>query len=103
MIKIRIGEAEREFEDVEEGWINQQVNRRQADGLEVCVEVFIEKKDIDLILSTPACGPRYGSSRSPNSTETRIIDLWNERGLNQKDFTGGNLVAFIKQLKRLLS
>ena len=56
MIKIRIGEAEREFEDVEEGWINQQVNRRQADGLEVCVEVFIKKKDIDLILSTPTCG-----------------------------------------------
>lgn len=103
MIKIRIGEVEREFEDVEEGWINQQVNRCQAEGLEVCVKVFIKKKDIDLILSTPTCGSRYGGSRQPNSTETRIIDLWNERGLNQKDFTGGNLVAFIKQLKRLLA
>lgn len=103
MIKIKIGETEREFEDIEEGWINQQINRRKADGLEVCVKVYIEKRNIDLILSTPACGSRYGSSRSPNSTEARILDLWKERGLNQEDFTGGNLVAFLKQLKRFVS
>lgn len=42
MIKIKIGEAEGELGSIEESWINQQINRRRADGLSVCVRVVVQ-------------------------------------------------------------
>jgi len=102
MIKIRIAEAEREFGSVDESWINQQINRRRADGLTVCVRVIVKEGDLDMILSTPTCGARGGGGRPPRPREKKVFNLWNQRGLNDTDFTGGNLVAFLKQLKHIL-
>jgi len=53
MIRIRIGETEKNLENVEENWINQQINRRRADGISVCVRVIVKNLDIDMVLSTP--------------------------------------------------
>jgi len=53
MITVRIGETEKELGQVDESWINQQINRRRADGITVCVRVFIKKHDVDMVLSTP--------------------------------------------------
>lgn len=103
MIKIKIGEAEGELGSIEESWINQQINRRRADGLSVCVRVVVQEGDLDLILATPTCGASGGGSgRLPRPREKMVFDLWNQRGLNETDFTGGNLIAFLKQLKHLL-
>jgi hypothetical protein len=56
-----------------------------------------------MVLSTPTC-ESHGSSggRPPNNQERRIFELWKERGLNLQDFSGGNLIAFLHQLRRLL-
>ena len=102
MIRIKIGEAEGELGSIEESWINQQINRRRADGLSVCVRVVVQEGDLDLILATPTCGASGGGSRLPRPREKMVFDLWNQRGLNDTDFTGGNLIAFLKQLKHLL-
>jgi len=102
MIKIQIGGEERELDKADEHWINQQINRRREDGRTVCVRVTILEGDLDMVLSTPTCGASGGGSRPPRPGEKEVLDLWNKRGLNKADFAGGNLVAFLKQLKSVL-
>lgn len=101
MITIRIGQETRSDADASESWINEQINRRRADGQNVCVEVSINTGGLNLRLTTAACGGG-GGGRPPNGNERAVIDLWNRRGLNTNDFTGGSLVAFLKQLRSLL-
>lgn len=100
MITVRIAEEERQLDAADEQWINQQINRRRADGQTVCVRVTVHKDDLDVVLSTPNCASG-GGGRPPRPREREVLDLWNQRGLNDTNFTGGNLVAFLKQLKRL--
>lgn len=102
MIRIRIGDQERDYDSADENWINQQINRRRADGLQVCVRVTIHVGDMDMILSTPTCGTSAGDGRRARPSEREVFDLWNRRGLDSADFSGGNLVAFMKQLRRLV-
>jgi len=102
MIKIKIGSAETTVENVDEQWINQQINRRRADGAVVCVQIIIRELDIDMRLSTPSCGGRGGGRRLPNHREKEIFNLWSARGLDQPEFTGGAVVAFLHQVRRLL-
>lgn len=102
MIRIRIGGQERDYDSADENWINQQINRRRADGLQVCVRVTIHVGDMDMILSTPTCGASTGGGRRARPSEQEVFDLWNQRGLDSADFSGGNLVAFMKQLRRLV-
>lgn len=102
MIKIKIATEERPLDSVDEQWINLQINRRRAEGQSVCVMVTIQEGDLDLILSTPNCARSGGGTRPARPKEREVLDLWNQRGLNNADFTSGNLVAFLKQLKRSL-
>lgn len=97
MIRVQIGNSERELSSVSESWVNQQINRRRADGENVCVRVIIRQENINMTLSTPSC-PRGGGGRPPNRYEEQIFSLWEKRGLNNVHFSGGNLVAFLKQL-----
>lgn len=99
-IKIKIAEDERLLSEVDEQWINQQIHRRRATGQTVCVRVTIDEGLLNMILSTPNCGSGGGSRRPPRPQEKEIFDLWNQRGLDQPDFSGGNLVAFLKQMER---
>ncbi len=103
MVKIKIGEYERVLEEADEQWINQQINQRRSAGENVCVIVTIQETNLNLMLSTPTCGGHgFGAGRPLNSQESRILDLWKDRRMNQQDFTGGNLIAFLHQLRRLL-
>jgi len=101
MIKIRIGDSEREIKDADPSWVTQQVNRRRRNGVPVCVRIEIDEPPLKLRLSTPECGPSRGG-RPPRPGERRILDLWNKHKLNTDEFTGGNLQAFIAQLRNLL-
>jgi len=98
MIKVQIGESELELSNTTENWINQQINRRRADGLSVCVRVKINYSCLNMMLSTPTCPTGCSGGRAPNRYEKEVFDLWEKRGLNKEYFTGGNLVAFLKQL-----
>ena len=100
---IRIGNETRDLATVSESWITEQINRRQADGQNVCVQVSIHTDAVRTVLSTPGCGGGGGGGfRPPNPNEQDVFELWNKRGLSTGGFTGGSVVAFIKQLKKLL-
>ena len=102
MVMIRIGSDTRRLEDVDESWITQQVNNRRNEGLPICLEVTIRTGSLDMKLATPACGPGASGGRAPRPDEAEIFQLWNKLQLGSDDFSGGNVVAFIKQLRRLL-
>ncbi len=101
MVTVQIGTSgERRLEEADESWINQQINRRRAEGQPVCVRVSIQTDGLHMSLSTPSCAGNGGGGRAPNAREQQVFDLWQQRGLNSNDFTGGNVVAFLKQLDR---
>ncbi|MCB2185518.1 MAG: hypothetical protein KQJ78_03825 [Deltaproteobacteria bacterium] len=102
MITIRIDESERDLSSADASWINQQINRRRADGRSVCVRIIIQEGDLDMILSTPTCKDSGTGYRRPRPQEARVFTLWKERGLTEAEYTGGNLIAFLNQLKHLL-
>ena len=97
MIRVQIGGNERELANASESWINQQINRRRADGQSVCARVRIRNDRLNMTLSTPSC-PNGSGGRFPNRHEKEVFDLWQKRGLNKEGFTGGNLIAFLKQV-----
>ena len=81
MIKVRIGESERELNDATPQWINEQISRRRKDGANVCVRVLINSGSVNLALSTPTCG-EGGGGRRPNPQESELLSLWEKLHLN---------------------
>ncbi len=103
MITIRIGQATRSLSDADANWLTQQVQMRRHDALDVCVEIRVKEPDIDMILRTSSCAPGgSGGGRAPNPKEQSIFTLWDRTRMNTPDFTGGNLVAFVRQLQHVL-
>ena len=101
-VTVRIGQDTRDLDTASESWINDQLNRRRHDGQNICVQITVLGGDGQLVLSTPGCGAGEGGGRQATSREMNILDLWKKLQLNQPTFTGGNLVAFLKQLRRML-
>lgn len=99
--RVRIGGDERDLSDADASWVAQSVNRRLADGLQVCVEVVIQERSCNVRLSTPGC-PSGGGGRAPTDEESCFIDLWRQHGLNRDDFSTGKIVSFVEQLRRRL-
>ncbi|MCK2147443.1 hypothetical protein MYE70_00010 [Marinobacter alexandrii] len=102
MSTVKIGSDERPLGEADAQWINQQINRRRDDGEDVCVIVRINEPGVDVTLATPSCGGGGGGGRKANDQESAVLSLWTDRGMNQTDFNGGSLVAFLSQLDRLL-
>ena len=101
MSTISIGQSQRNLEDASESWIASQVNGRKHDGQAVCVQIQLKTAGLDMMLSTPQCGGG-GGGRPPNPKELEIFELWNSRHMNQQNWEVGNLIAFLKQLNRLI-
>jgi len=99
---ISIGSESRPLEDADPEWITQQINGRRKDGQAVCVRVSIHTSGLNLSYSTPACVSAGGGGRPPTSREKEVLDLWVGHGLNQGNFSPGNVVAFVRQVLRLI-
>jgi len=105
MIIIRISNISREFEkarDIDENWIMEQLNRRRLAGNEICVRVSIKEDLLNLSLSSHGCNGGGGGGRPPNEQEDTVFDLWDKVGMNKADFSGGALIAFFKQIHRII-
>lgn len=78
------------------------INPARAVGLPVCVRVRIAEGNVRVVLQAPGCPALAGGGRAPTTDEQRVFELWERRRLNRPDFTGGNLISFLKQLRTLL-
>jgi hypothetical protein len=101
MISVRIGQEERSVDQASDQWINEQLRRRRADGASICAQVILRTDALNMVLSTPQC-QGGGRGRPPNEKERQLLDLWQDRGLNEADFSGGNLIAFLHQVRRAI-
>ena len=102
MIRVRIGGTfDYYLEDAREQEIIAQIQGRRNDGSLVCVEVLIEKSNLRLTLVSRDCG-FAASNRTLDRREREIVELWQKMHMSTGDFTGGNLVGFLKQLKALV-
>lgn len=101
MIEIQIDGSKKSIDEDYESWVNQQINNRRKDGQIICIRVFIKEEQINLVLSSRECSSSR-VSRSLLEKEKAIVDLWNKCRLNTSDFHGGNLIAFLKQVRKYL-
>jgi hypothetical protein len=102
MVHVQIGTNERKIQDADPSWVHQQINRRRQDAQTVCVKIQIDDHRANMRLTTPGCDEVGGGNRPPNAQEKEIFALWDRHGLNRDDFSGGNVVEFLKRLIRLL-
>ena len=105
MITIQIEDSIRTLSnprDIDENWINQQINRRKGERRPVCVRVTIKDDSVNIILASADCTNIGGGDRPPNSKEQGIFDLWDRVGMKKKECHGNNLVAFLKQLRNII-
>ena len=102
MVTVTIGSDSRAGEEADPQWVTQEINRRRQDGQAVCVRVQIQEDGVAVALSTPNCSGGAGGGRPPNAKEQRILDLWAQHRLNTNEFGPGEVVAFVRQLRRLL-
>lgn len=98
-VRIVVGSSEREIKNIDPNWINEQVNRRRNEGVPVCVRILIDEGDINLSLTTSDCPSSGGVRRTLTGSENEVLNLWNKLHLSETDFSSGNLVAFLKQLR----
>ena len=103
MSTIAIGSETRPLEQADPEWITQQINRRRQEGASVCVRVQIKTSDLNIPFATPTCASSGGGGgRPPTAREQGFLDLWIKHKLNEREFSPGNVVAFVKQVLRLI-
>lgn len=101
MIRVQIGLSDYDLKDVREDWLNREINGRRHDEIPVCVKVILRADNVDMVLSTPACGSG-GGGRPATPQESAILKIWAQQHLNGNDFTGGNVIALLKQIQSLI-
>lgn len=99
MIEIDISGQKYSASETNEGFLNEQIRRRQKDGLSVCIHIHINQNDIDLSLSCVDCGGGGGGGRRSASAEQEIFDLWGKFGCRGNEINPGKLIAFLNQIK----
>lgn len=103
MVTVRINEGTRKLAEADAQWITQQINGRRRDQQLVCVAVLIDEPRIQLHPATPTCGGRrIISGRRLTREEEMVFALWERYGLNSHHFSGGQVNAFLEQLRRLV-
>lgn len=99
MIEIEINGQKYNASEVNGGFLNEQIRRRQEDGQAVCIRIHINQDGVDLSLSCGDCGGGVGGGRRPTSAEQEIFDLWNKFGCGSGQINPGKLIAFLNQIK----
>lgn len=103
MVAIKIDSSRVSLSDNYESWLADQINGRKKDSSPVVVEIDIHTNGVDLSFVAHDCPMNLGaSSRVYSSREQAVIDLWQDKGLSGTGFSLGDLMSFLKQLKRLL-
>lgn len=102
MITINICGEENTLQEVNTEWINRIINRNRIQGKPICVKVNISASTVNLTLQTTDC-KNYKKAVAGSDIENRVIYLWEELVLSQKDLTGIALFDFLKRMEEWVS
>ena len=100
MLTVTVGNERRQDDSITEGWIQEQIGRRRADGITPQITIDISSDRANITLSIPSYPG--GGGRRPNELESQIFGLWRGLELDSPTFTANGFVAFIKGVRRLL-
>jgi len=100
-VSISIGDETRTFQDATKDWINKLFAHGHKQGARPAVVVRIDQPGLVLGLATPGAGRGGGGVLS--AAQSRIVDAWLRHHLGSNKYTGGNLIAFLNDLERLLT
>ena len=101
-IRIRIDEVEHDLEQADEHWVISQIEQRKRDNGQVCVQILINEGGLNMRLLSADCNVGGEGGRPPTNQEQEIFDLWDQHVLRGQDIVGGQVVAFLKQLRRIV-
>jgi len=101
-IRVRIGNQEHDLAQADKHWIISQIKDQQRDNGSVCVQVIINNGDVNLSLCSAGCPPAGGGGRQANPKEERILNLWEQHVRRESHLGGGEVVAFLSQLQRIV-
>lgn len=92
------GDEKRSNQEITTKWLNQAFHNRLVDTNLICVNIHIDKGEVQLSLPCGAC-PRGGKSVEEFNREARyLIEIWRKHGLNKETFAFGKLESFLKRL-----
>lgn len=105
MITIDFGGNKRSTPNITTKWIQQSYHQNLDKSGSVCVRITVDYNDIDISLSSSACGSSGGGIpfEQFSSDAQDIIALWHKYGLHEKRFPSGKLVSFLKDLFKKLN
>lgn len=102
-VVVKIGNQERDLAQADRHWVISQIKDQQNDNGSVCVQIVIHDGDANLRLCSGGCpSTGGGGGRRSNSKEQEIFDLWDRSGGKAGHLGGGEIVAFLTQLQRIL-
>lgn len=100
MITIEINEERHDISEVNAGWINEQIRKRQDAGVAVCLRIYVKRDNIDIVLSCGDCSSQGGGGgRPPNQSEQHLFSLWESFGCKGGPINPGKVIAFLNQIK----
>lgn len=103
MIILTIGETSRRLSSaaaIDESWVTMLMRTAGPDAQPPGVHVRIATPTVGLNLS--AGEECRAAGRSLRTVESIIVALWQQRGMDRRDFRSGQLVAFLHQLRDVL-
>lgn len=101
MIAVCVDGSRTLLGDLNPSWLIEQISRRRADNLPVCIRIDIRCGDVNATLATSGCAGGRGGCRRPNQAEQRVFDLWNHHQLGDHNFAPGQMIAFLKKVESL--
>jgi hypothetical protein len=99
-VSITIGDENRAYPSASKDWINKAFARARKQGVLPVVTVQISQPGLVLGLATPGSGRGGGGSLTP--AQNRIVEAWMRHRMTSTNYTGGNLIAFLNDLERLI-
>lgn len=99
---ITIGDETRSITENYEGWISEQLRNRRKAGESVRILIKIDG-DLNLTFAcedNPSGGGGGTQNYSPSQQE--IINLWLQHGLNKCPINAGEVISFLKRLRKFI-
>lgn len=80
--------------------INRAISNRVADGKDPCIKVLFDEGPLSgWGVQTQNCGGGGGGGGTPSGRKQKILDVWGERVTSQPEVRGGQVTAFLKQIR----